>query len=151
MKKSEIEKDNKLIAEYMGYEKIRIGFNGTSSETVWQKKNEEWMDENGMNDVGDYIANIKENDWKYWEDVEYHSSWDQLMPVLEKIARDYDITIRWFDEDCSATIYNRSFEHSEVSDYGNYEPAITNVWLAAVDLIKSDQKIEAKKKIAKDC
>lgn len=69
-------------------------------------------------------------------EMKYHKSWDWLMKVVEKISIDYDFTIRWFNRDCTSTIYNTSIEGSEISDYGNYKPAIKNVWLCVVKFIK---------------
>lgn len=66
----------------------------------------------------------------------YHHSWNILMPVVEKIAIEYDVSIRWFDKDCITTISNTSMEGTEIADFGNYTPAITNIWLAIVKLIK---------------
>ena len=53
-------KENKLIAEFMG---IRYEEN----------------------------KNSHESSWAYYEDceLEYHTSWDWLMPVVEKIGDDY--------------------------------------------------------------
>lgn len=82
--------DNELIAEFMGYESIRIGYYGTDDETEWQVKNKDWLDkpeiiEQYDNSVGDYYVNIDRNLIIPQEEVNYADSWDWLMPVVEKI------------------------------------------------------------------
>jgi hypothetical protein len=72
-----------------------------------------------------------------FEDMQFHEKWEHIMPVVEKIAVDYDISIWWYDKECVCTIKNTSIEHSEVADCGNHEPAILNVWMAIVQLLKS--------------
>src|SRR5687768_10556975 len=82
---------NRAICEFMGWEYIRVGYFGSNDgdieydESEWQVINEHWMDKVGMEDVGYYIVNVKENKWHEWSYVKYHSSWDQLMPVVKKI------------------------------------------------------------------
>lgn len=82
---------NKLIAEFMGYEKVTVGYFGSEDETEWQCENEEWMDKNELESVGDYGVNIKDNKWFMWDDIKYDSSWDWLMPVLIKIEQEFDV------------------------------------------------------------
>lgn len=73
----------------------------------------------------------------------YAENWNALMPVVEKIAVDYDVRISWFDKDCVCTISNTSLEGSEIADFGNFTPAIINVWKAVVKLIEyHNQKID---------
>ena len=57
-------KDNKLIAEFMGFQKTTIG---------WYD-NEEVMNFN--------------SDSNTFDELKFHSSWDWLMPVVAKINRD---------------------------------------------------------------
>lgn len=72
-----------------------------------------------------------------FEDMQFHEKWEHIIPVVQKIAKDYDIRITWYNEDCICTINNRSLEGTELADIGNYEPHIINVWLAIVQLLKS--------------
>lgn len=82
--------DKKNIAKFMGYEVVRIGFLG-SDATKWQLKNADWLDkpeivEQYDNSVGDYFVNIGRNEIIRQEDVDYKNSWNDIMPVVEKIG-----------------------------------------------------------------
>ena len=79
-------KDNKLIAEFMGFQQTNLG----------------WYDN---------LETIKFNsDGNTFDELKYHSSWDWLMPVVEKCRldsrceHDEDIfwdAIHWALEECS--------------------------------------------------
>lgn len=116
MNKKQIIEGNTLIAKYVGY-----GIDEINGVVLGSHK------DNGEPTIP--ILKI--------EDLHYHNRWDFIMPVVEKIALDYDISIWWYDKECICTIKNTSIEHSEVADFGNFTPAITNVWLAIVQLLKS--------------
>lgn len=81
-------KNAELIANYMGYEKVRVGYLDSDSdewrETDWQLQNLEWMEKVGLEDVGDYFVNVKEDKWVPVKMLQY-DCFDQLMPVIEKI------------------------------------------------------------------
>lgn len=79
--------DNELIAEFMGWQKITVGYFGGDDETDWQrnKQNQKWMKDVELEMVGDYIVNVDEDRWEFWDDVAYNTSWDWLMPVVEAI------------------------------------------------------------------
>lgn len=76
-------------------------------------------------------------------ELKYHSSWDWIMPVVEKISR---IKIEWEDVECNYTYYPRTF--GMLSPSGNpmvrinanqvFEAStlIEATWLAVVDFIK---------------
>lgn len=83
--RKEIQQYNQLIAEFMGYEKVTVGYYGGDDETEWQRNNQDFMRETGMDDIGDYIVNVKEKRWFDWHAVKYHTSWNWLMPVITKI------------------------------------------------------------------
>ena len=94
MTKKKILLVNRLLAEFMGFEKVEIGYFGTEDETEWQKDKEKWMDKVGLDNVGNFFVSIRQNKWHYCEDVKYHSSWDWIMPVIEKIeSLGYDTVI----------------------------------------------------------
>lgn len=76
---------NAVIAKFMGYEYITVGYAGSEEETEWQRNNEEWMNKVGIENVGRYLVNVKEDEWYPFDDINYHIYWDQLMPVIEKI------------------------------------------------------------------
>lgn len=75
---------NLAIAKFMGFDAVQVGYAGTEEETEWQRNHEEWMGKVGIESVGRYIVNVKEDKWHEWEDMRYHSSWDWLMPVWGK-------------------------------------------------------------------
>jgi hypothetical protein len=99
------------------------------------------------------IKQIEENnkliDKFYWEgfkgqrvshnpspiNMGYHMSWDALMPVVEKISKDYDVSISsvgmW-----ACFISRQDFFDGEITSRGGFEPMITNVYLSVVDFIK---------------
>lgn len=69
------------------------------------------------------------------EHLQFHASWDWIMPVVEKISQDYDISIS------SVGVWSCYISKKEVFDHditlrSNYTPLITNVWLAIVDFLK---------------
>jgi hypothetical protein len=99
-----MEKDFALIAEFMGFEKVSVGYFGVSQgggvlepETEWQRTHGDWMDKNDMESVGDYIVDVPNNKWFEWEEVRYNSSWDWLMPVVAKITKTNPMNQAWYD------------------------------------------------------
>ena len=61
-----MEKNNKLIAEFMGAEKTHI------------------------KSVGDIYCPVpSKNGSEYTDKLQYHTSWDWLMPVVQKIGDEY--------------------------------------------------------------
>lgn len=59
--------DNELIAEFMGYEFI--------NDAPEEFPKGYW-----------YLTADIESDWMVEQDMQYHESWDWLMPVVEKIS-----------------------------------------------------------------
>lgn len=78
--------DNELIAQFMGYEKVTVDYFGTSFETEWQREHQDWMEAVNLDSIGDYIVKVKDNEWIYWKDVAYHTSWDWIVPVARKLT-----------------------------------------------------------------
>ena len=65
-------KDNKLIAEFMGLEYDKGTMYGSTA--------------------GEYYRPLyNSGDWVSENELQYHTSWDWLMPVVEKIMWDNDI------------------------------------------------------------
>ncbi len=79
---------NELLANYMGFEKVKINHFGTIYETKWQLENEDWLNKVGLTNVGEYFVNLKEDLFFETdnETVKYHSSWDWLLPVWHKAS-----------------------------------------------------------------
>lgn len=74
MKTEEIIEGNKLIAEFMGYYPIK----GDSLNPEWW-----WTNEN--RDTRTFSLDMKIGD----NGFHYHTSWDWLMPVVEKIQKEH--------------------------------------------------------------
>ena len=76
-----MEEKNKLIAEFMGF------------VYKWQPKHNYFCrPEHSM----------ENNEFSYAiDDLKYHSSWDWLMPVVEKIEKEYEVAI--IREECDIT------------------------------------------------
>lgn len=87
MEQTDIKKREDAIATFMGYTLVKIGYFGTRTKTKWQVDNEKWMDKVGLDNIGNFWVNIKEDKFidADNEGLHYHSSWDSLMPVIEKI------------------------------------------------------------------
>lgn len=92
MTKIEINNAKELIGNFMGFEKVRIGYYDDPSESKWQRENMAWLDERDINDVGTYLINKAKNKWYLWNEVEYHKSYEWLKHVVEKIEKmDYGV------------------------------------------------------------
>lgn len=78
--------NNDLIAKFMGYDRVTVGYLGCEDETQWQLDNQKWMEKVELESVGDYYVNIP-NDEYY--NIEYdelrYDEWNNLMKVIEKI------------------------------------------------------------------
>lgn len=109
--REEIIEGNKLICSFMGDEFLREKAKSmNTSEIIIEQLNGSWG--------------------------RFDCDWSWIMPTIEKIAVDYDVRISWYNTDCVATICNTSIEGTEIADFGNYTPAIKNVWLAVIQFIK---------------
>lgn len=78
-----------IIAKFMGLEAVTIGYYGTDDETEFQVKYKDWLDkpeivEQYDNSVGEYYVNIERNLIIPQDEINYHKSWDDLMPVWYK-------------------------------------------------------------------
>jgi hypothetical protein len=84
-----IKEKNELIAKFMEYEFVVIGYFGTKTETIWQRKNEKWWEKYGTESVGKYWINKKTKHIIQlpYEKLNYHKSWSSLIPVLLKIGK----------------------------------------------------------------
>jgi hypothetical protein len=124
------EEGNKLIAEFMGFEKVTVGYIGCDDETEWQRIHINWMDENELDSVGDYAVNIAANKWFEWEDVKYHSSWDWIMPVLIEIETRLDVVTSIQINRYKDVGYKQLFGETSVCLFeGNHDTIITDAGL----------------------
>lgn len=83
-------------------------------------------------------------------ELRYHSSWNWLMPVIEKIGKDYTVKITW-TADGSTDGYDVTYIErpdvfdKELADFGGFGP-LTNTWKCAVKFIEwHNQKFKNKK------
>lgn len=83
---------NEVIARFMGFDKVRVGYFGCDDETEWQRKHEFWMDKVGMESVGDYFVDVDNDEWLFCDDVNYDKSWDALMPVVAELKERFKET-----------------------------------------------------------
>lgn len=136
MTKEQIRESNESIAMFMGFlkakpQKFRFAGLFGKKEAAYQKN------------VGH---------WKPYFSIDffkYHSSWDWLMPVIEKISK---IQVDWENASISDTYYPRTFgmlnpENGRPMVRMNAHPLheadtlIEATYLAVVDFIKSYQPI----------
>lgn len=79
---------NQLLAEFMGYEKVRVGYfddeDPEDGETEWQRVNREWMDRVLLDEVGIYFVNVPLNAYYKEDELNYHKDWNILMEVWYK-------------------------------------------------------------------
>lgn len=120
MKENDLIEDNKLIAEFMGLT--------PNMESIFDPGIKQWLDADG----------------EYYTDNElkYHSSWDWLMPVVEKIeSLDYFCMInRW------TSIYSGSEGNRVAVTSVEGNPKIMNTFIAVVIFIEYYNKIHKNEK-----
>lgn len=140
-------KENKLIAEFMGYQYVEVWYYGSDDETEWQRKYVKWKDRVGMDSIGEYIVNIKKYKWYRWEEVAYHSSWDWLMPVVEKIeSLEYEFAIYGkqfgqFPRKCRTFIYFDLKRHRRLGElYAEGKTPKEATYKAVIEFIKWHNK-----------
>lgn len=110
MEQKEIIEGNKLIAIFMGTE-----IKGTK---------------------GPYKYRI--GDQAYQEEgLRYHSNWNWLMDVMEKIGKDYNARITWTAGAMEVTYIDRPDIHDDnsIADFGGFG-SIMNTWKCAVKFIQ---------------
>ncbi len=123
-----IEESNKLIAEFMGYEYIPYSPNSKSIPGYWlnsySKENPlmvSWMKKNG------YLC-------RRHKDLQYCTSWDWLMPVVEKIES-LKINGKYF-------IPYIDIRGSNCTIYKKVRHGLPEPWFRASDITPSGNKIQ---------
>lgn len=66
----------------------------------------------------------------------YDESWDRLMPVVEKISKDFDVSISSVGMWACYISRSDSDVNDSVADFGGHEPMILNVWNAVVKFLE---------------
>lgn len=104
---------NKLIAEFLN---APFDWDAIGQETAWIK-----------------LPNKELSSWARCVDLKYHSSWDWLMPVVEKIESlgrfSFEIDLN------SAHVYEMDFDKSELTIEAHENSKIASTWLAVVEFI----------------
>jgi hypothetical protein len=65
-------------------------------------------------------------------------SWGLLMPVVEKIAENYDFTIQFYDRNCNCYCTKQNLEESDIPGvgHGGFKPNIQSVYKSVVAFVK---------------
>jgi hypothetical protein len=109
MEQKEILEGNVKIAKFMG----------------WDEENDK------------YPTNVPGEIWgKFFDNkILYHSDWRWLMPVVEKIAKHYDVRITWMPNALDVTyIYRPDVYEGEITSMGGLS-AFENTWYCVVRFI----------------
>ncbi len=128
MKEEEIVESNKLIAEFMG---------ATPCKDAWGQdamEHHDWDHEEWSNGIKDYFEthSYKMNNLKY------HSSWDWLMSVVEKIELLLFPNDNWINVNVGTSKYCTIFDSNgdTIEIIGEEETKIKSTWVAVVEFIK---------------
>jgi len=128
MTQEEILEGNKLIAEFMGAKPCK---------NYWREdalEHEDWEHDEWTNTTREYfVTKIHKV-----SELKYHSSWDWLMPVVEKIEMDCKCDVHIYahynwKEPNRCAIYD--WKDKEIASKSN-DSKIIAVWLAVVEFIK---------------
>lgn len=125
MKENEVIEGNKLIAEFMGI----LESSGTT------------LSESGI------IVSAKGYDYRgeflLLDELRYNTSWDWLMPVIDKIETDRNYAVILSLNQCeikckvmSDTTRITSADLAHGSNYSGKNSKLSNTWLAVVEFIK---------------
>lgn len=87
-----------------------------SDETKWQIDNEQWMSDIGIDEVGTYAVNVKENTWRHYHELNYTTSWDWLMPIWSKASKEI-FGQKELVAKCMATIFDVNIDKTVVNLY----------------------------------
>ena len=132
MTDKEIIEGNKLIAEFMGIKEVQSSYDSYGQLTpIWYTKNDVFKSN---------VYSVPNKSFaEFLKKAKYSSSWDWLMPVVEKINKDYvfDVSrnyVRIYDindyneqDDTIYVIYQFLCDDKKLIDL---------VWLGVVEFIK---------------
>lgn len=108
-----IEEGNEIIRKFLEWEKV-VNEDKKGCDIVYWKIGNNWPHASGK--------------------LKFHTSWDWLMPVVEKIESlgNYGVEIRHF----SCSIYELSFDPSDLNIESNFDSKIEAVYNAVVQFIQ---------------
>jgi hypothetical protein len=70
--------------------------------------------------------------------LNYHQSWNLLMPVIEKLTQEKFRAVLYFNPDAASTVIYDPLDHrAEISIHGPKESAIMVAWESVVKCIES--------------
>lgn len=73
--------------------------------------------------------------------LNYHESWNILIPVIEKLTREKFRAVLYFNPDvCSTTLYDPTYNRSEASVNGPREKSIITAWQSVVTFLGQLEK-----------
>lgn len=133
-----IVKNNKLIAEYMGYK--YVPFDGVNRHKCgwWLPNKVGDMDKFGRNYLG-----------RRHKDLDYHHNWNSIMLVVNKIFNDGWVVV-FYGNMCSVQdigSFTRKNERN-LPFFENYsetpDKLINAVWMSIIDFINYKKSIESK-------
>lgn len=111
----EIQEGNKLIAEFMGIEEI----------VPCVEVDKQYQ-----------LIKMKDGGVWTWDEFEYHTSWDWLIPIVEKIENEpIDISVVIKKNKCGIYLYKNTPNEKCLSIW-EASSKIGAVWLAVIDFIK---------------
>lgn len=119
MENKEIIENNRLIAEFMGAKY-------TENTDIPLNYDQLWLPIHG-------IVHYKVIGVGYGKTLQYHESWDWLMPVVEKIEElEYDFTIRKHKTELDKEWVYNPFPMYKAENQGR----LTNTYKVVIDFIK---------------
>lgn len=114
---TEIIEGNKSIAEFMGRQIV---------ESPWPHKS--------LEEQGYWVHQLGQNYFK--TKLKYHSSWDWLMPVVEKIELMPNYSVRIQINSCNITDHSHpAWPDGKLISWRNGNKKIENGWLAVIEFI----------------
>ena len=124
MTTEEIIAGNKLIAEFLGWELTPRTLENGWKFIWWERDDETRSNPKGRRQLC------------YDTSLQYHSSWDWLMPVVEQFENDLNMVVVILNKSCSIIPQGKTQSKSITKGYLTGETKIEGVWKAVVEFIK---------------
>lgn len=81
--------------------------------------------------IAEFMGSIK-NDGSY---LQYHTSWNFIMPVVDEIRKNYDMSIQLMDGDCNIFCNKQTLHNDEIFSIGGYSEMIDGVYWGVIAFI----------------